>query len=390
MDEGIIKLKKLIKMLKSYSGSTTSLITLILPPKSRIADYQSLLLNEYGTASNIKSRVNRQSVLDAITYAQAHLKLYSHHAPDNGLFLVSGNVTDEHGKAQKITIGIEPIRPVTTSLYRCDNRFHTEELEKMLVDDHTYGFIIVDGESCLYATYCGNVKNILYKFTVELPPKHGRGGQSALRFARHRTEAQDNYIRKVSENANNLFIDKDTNLVNVEGIIFGGSADFKERISTSDILDPRIKKVILGVYDIQYGGQNGLDQAITLASDVLSNVKFVQERKIVTEFLDEIALNTSKYIFGKIQTMKALNDGLIKKLIVDENYNDDDLDIILESSVIKNKTTELHIISNNTTEGTQFCHGFGGLGGILHYPIEIDYENDIDNDFDVDIDDLGL
>jgi len=106
MDEDIIRLKKLIKMLKSYSGSSTSLITLILPPKSRIADYQSMLITEYGTASNIKSRVNRQSVLDAITYAQTHLKLYSHHAPDNGLFLVSGNVIDQCGKSKKITIPI--------------------------------------------------------------------------------------------------------------------------------------------------------------------------------------------------------------------------------------------------------------------------------------------
>lgn len=36
-----------------------------------------MLANEYGTASNIKSRVNRQSVLAAITSAQQRLKLYT-------------------------------------------------------------------------------------------------------------------------------------------------------------------------------------------------------------------------------------------------------------------------------------------------------------------------
>ena len=35
-----------------------------------------MLTHEYGTASNIKSRVNRLSVLSAITSAQARLKLY--------------------------------------------------------------------------------------------------------------------------------------------------------------------------------------------------------------------------------------------------------------------------------------------------------------------------
>lgn len=38
---------------------------------------QKMLGDEYGTASNIKSRVNRLSVLSAITSAQQRLKLYS-------------------------------------------------------------------------------------------------------------------------------------------------------------------------------------------------------------------------------------------------------------------------------------------------------------------------
>ena len=38
---------------------------------------------------------------------------------------------------------------------------------------------------------------MLHKFTVDLPKKHGRGGQSALRFARLRLEKRHNYVRKV-------------------------------------------------------------------------------------------------------------------------------------------------------------------------------------------------
>ena len=43
-----------------------------------------MLADEYGTASNIKSRVNRLSVLGAITSVQHRLKLYSK-VPPNGL-----------------------------------------------------------------------------------------------------------------------------------------------------------------------------------------------------------------------------------------------------------------------------------------------------------------
>lgn len=34
---------------------------------------------------------------------------------------------------------------------------------------------------------------------MDLPKKHGRGGQSALRFARLRMEKRHNYVRKVAE-----------------------------------------------------------------------------------------------------------------------------------------------------------------------------------------------
>ena len=50
-----------------------------LPPARavQISQTAAMLANEYGTASNIKSRVNRQSVLAAITSAQQRLKLYT-------------------------------------------------------------------------------------------------------------------------------------------------------------------------------------------------------------------------------------------------------------------------------------------------------------------------
>lgn len=53
------------------------MISLIMPPKDQVARVQKMLGDEFGTASNIKNRVNRQSVLGAITSAQQRLKLYN-------------------------------------------------------------------------------------------------------------------------------------------------------------------------------------------------------------------------------------------------------------------------------------------------------------------------
>eukprot|EP00984_Skeletonema_dohrnii_P022859 scaffold11957_cov69-Skeletonema_dohrnii-CCMP3373.AAC.1 len=59
----IFKVKKLIKNLEAARGNGTSMISLIIPPGTQISQVAKMLSDEYGTASNIKSRVNRLSVL---------------------------------------------------------------------------------------------------------------------------------------------------------------------------------------------------------------------------------------------------------------------------------------------------------------------------------------
>jgi peptide chain release factor subunit 1 len=102
------------------------------------------------------------------------------------------------------------------------------------------------------------LKRLPRQFTVDLPKKHGRGGQSALRFARLREEKRHNYVRKVAEYAVQHFITDDK--VNVVGIVMAGSADFKTELSQSDMLDQRLAAKIIKVVDISYGGENGFNQ----------------------------------------------------------------------------------------------------------------------------------
>ena len=61
----IWKVKKLIKSLEAARGNGTSMISLIIPPGDQacISRVSKMLADEYGTASNIKSRVNRLVLL---------------------------------------------------------------------------------------------------------------------------------------------------------------------------------------------------------------------------------------------------------------------------------------------------------------------------------------
>lgn len=129
----------------------TSMISLIIPPKDQISRVSKMLADEFGTASNIKSRVNRLSVLGAITSVQHRLKLYTK-VPTNGLVIYCGTIVTEEGKEKKVNIDFEPFKPINTSLYLCDNKFHTEALTALLADDNKFGFIVMDGNGALFGT----------------------------------------------------------------------------------------------------------------------------------------------------------------------------------------------------------------------------------------------
>ncbi|KAF4545232.1 putative eukaryotic peptide chain release factor subunit 1 protein [Lasiodiplodia theobromae] len=414
----IWKVKKLIKRLEAARGNGTSMISLIIPPKDQVSRAAKMLAEEFGTASNIKSRVNRLSVLSAITSTQQRLKLYSK-VPPNGLVIYCGEIITQEGKERKINIDFEPFKPINTSLYLCDNKFHTEALSELLESDQKFGFIIMDGNGALFGTLSGNTREIVHKFSVDLPKKHGRGGQSALRFARLREEKRHNYVRKVAELAVQNFITNDK--VNVAGLILAGSADFKNDLNASDLFDQRLQAKVIKVVDVSYGGENGFNQAIELASETLSNVKFIQEKKLINRYFEEISQDSGKVCYGIDDTLKAMELGACEILIVYENLevtrwtlkDSEGAEIILHTtkqqeedrSQFLDKCTgqemeivdqmpflewlaekyrdfgaTLEFVSDRSSEGNQFVKGFGGIGAILRYKVNFEQLADYSDD----------
>ncbi|KAL2859760.1 hypothetical protein BJX68DRAFT_276908 [Aspergillus pseudodeflectus] len=414
----IWKIKKLIKRLEAARGNGTSMISLIIPPKDQVSRAAKMLAEEFGTASNIKSRVNRLSVLSAITSTQQRLKLYNK-VPPNGLVVYCGEIITSEGKERKINIDFEPFKPINTSLYLCDNKFHTEALSELLESDQKFGFIVMDGNGALFGTLSGNTREVLQKLSVDLPKKHGRGGQSALRFARLREEKRHNYVRKIAELAVQNYITNDK--VNVAGIILAGSADFKNDLNQSDMFDQRLQAKVIKVVDVSYGGENGFNQAIELSAETLSNVKFVQEKKLIGKYFEEISQDTGKVCYGVEDTLKALELGACETLIVYENLdvtrwilkNSEGAEVVVHTTKAQEENREhfldketgaemevvdsssflewlaenykdfgatLEFVSDKSSEGNQFVKGFGGIGALLRYKVNFEQLADFDDE----------
>lgn len=52
--------------------------------------------------------------------------------------------------------------------------FLCQALNALLADDNKFAFIVMDGNGALFGTLCGNTREVLHKFTVDLPKKHGQ------------------------------------------------------------------------------------------------------------------------------------------------------------------------------------------------------------------------
>jgi len=349
------------------------------------------------------------------------LKLYNK-VPARGLVLYTGTIVTDDGKEKKVTFDFEPFKPINASLYLCDNKFHTEALNELLESDDKFGFIVMDGNGTLFGTLSGNTREVLHKFTVDLPKKHGRGGQSALRFARLRMEKRHNYVRKTAELATQFYINPATSQPNVSGLILAGSAEFKTELSQSDMFDPRLQAKVLNIVDVAYGGDNGFNQAIELSAEILANVKFIQEKRLIGKYFEEISQDTGKYVFGIDDTLKALECGAVETLIVWENLDvnryvlknvvtgevlikhlnkeqEDDqsnfrdaetnaeLEVQEKPSLLEWFANEykrfgctLEFVTNKSQEGSQFCRGFGGIGGILRYTLDMRTFDELSDD----------
>lgn len=342
--------------------------------------------------------------------------------PTNGLVVYCGEILTSEGKEKKVNIDFEPFKPINTSLYLCDNKFHTEALAELLESDQKFGFIIMDGNGALFGTLSGNTRDVVHKFSVDLPKKHGRGGQSALRFARLREEKRHNYVRKVAELAVQNFITADK--VNVAGIILAGSADFKNDLNQSDLFDNRLQTKVIKVVDVSYGGENGFNQAIELSAETLSNVKFIQEKKLIGKYFEEVSQDSGRICYGVEDTLKALELGAVETLIVFENLEinrwvlkdsngvqttlhttkqseaanreqfmdretGQEQDVVSQESFLewiaekyKDFGATLEFVSDRSQEGNQFVKGFGGIGGLLRYKVNFEQLVEVDDDDD--------
>ncbi|HKM77714.1 MAG: peptide chain release factor aRF-1 [Candidatus Bathyarchaeia archaeon] len=404
------RLRRTLEMLAEKEGRGTELISLYIPPGRRIHDVMANLREEYGTASNIKSRTTRKNVQDSIDRVSQRLKLFKE-PPENGLVIFCGAIPRNGAGSEKMeTYVLVPPEPINVYFYRCDARFHTEPLQVMVNERNAYGIIVIDTSDAIVATVRGQRMEILQKFSSGVAGKHRAGGQSARRFERIREQSLNEYYHRVANHTYELL----NPVPGLKGIIIGGPGPTKHEFVESDYLNYMLKQKILATIDTSYVGEQGVDEVVSKSQEILKGVRYSEEKRLVQKFLYEIGHETGLGVYGETQVRKYLNAGIVDLLIVSEKIStlhvyvkckncgatddalipqanfvkfeqdlmsstckkcnsaalavDDFKDLVDELIEIADKqNAKIAIISTETDEGIMLKDSFGGIAAILRY-----------------------
>lgn len=355
------KLRKFIKKLENVRGRHTELVSVYIPADYDMNKVMSQLVDEQGTATNIKSTTTRKNVLAALEKMIQHLKIIGK-TPPNGLAVFSGNISDVEGKPDYQVFSIEPPSPLKQRIYRCDKTFVLEPLLDQLEIKECYGLVAMDKREATIAQLKGKSIQVLSSATSNVPGKTRAGGQSAMRFSRLRDIAANEFFKKVGSMMKKEFFQKE----NLKGIIIGGPGRTKLDFLESNAVIDALRQKIIGIKDITYTDEFGIQELVEKSQDILAKEAIAGEKKIMLKFLHTLATDISKAAYGLKEVRRALEMGAVETLLISEDLDDETSEEL--ENIAKQFSTDVRIISTETREGVQL-KDLGMVGALLRFPV---------------------
>jgi peptide chain release factor subunit 1 len=314
------KIRKTLEELTQHSGRGTELITVYIPKGQQLHEVMTQLREEQGTADNIKSDLTRTHVVDSLSKVLQRLKLYKK-TPDKGLVVFCGALPREGGGPPGSEIvkiyEIDPPKDLNTSLYRCDDHFHTDILKDMLQDDNIIGLLAIDAKDAGWGLLHGDKLEVLKQTGSGVAGKHRQGGQSAKRFQKLREMELQYYFNRVAEITREYFID----IYQVKGLIVSGPGPTKEEFVNKEYLEYRLQNNIIATIDASYSGAEGIREAFSKCSDILSNFRMVEEKKIIEKLFQEINTNSGLGSYGLKEVIEMLKNNVAGMIIISDDIN---------------------------------------------------------------------
>lgn len=183
---------------------------------------------------------------------------------------------------------------------------------------------------------------------------------SAQRFHRVIEGMAKDFYKKVGD----MMKDQLLEMRELKGIIIGGPGPTKEDFINGDFITNDLKKRIIGVKDLSYTGEYGLQELLDKSQDILAQEEVAEEKKYMDQFFTLLAKQPGKVAYGEKEVEEAIQMGMVDTLLVSESLGDDRIDKYGEEA--DKEGTKMVVISVETREGVQLKE-LGGIAALLRY-----------------------
>jgi peptide chain release factor subunit 1 len=150
-----------------------------------------------------------------------------------------------------------------------------------------------------------------------VPGKTRAGGQSARRYERLREMRLQEYFTRVGRHADETFLP----IENFKGLILGGPGPTKYDFEKGDYLNYMLKDKIIDVIDTSYVEEQGVKEIVDKAPEIMRKIRYIEEKKIMQQFLYEIGHDTGMVTYGEEDVRRALETGSVRTLLLSDSLD---------------------------------------------------------------------
>jgi peptide chain release factor subunit 1 len=244
---------------------------------------------------------------------------------------------------------------------------------------------------------------VIKNFDSMVPRKHRQGGQSAQRFERLIEIAAHEFFKKISDNATEVFLNKEE----MGGILIGGPGATKDQFVKEGYLHHELQKKVVDTFDTGYTDEYGLRELVENAKSAIIDIELMHEKELIQRLLTEIRnMDGGLSSYGEEDVRKATLAGAVDVLLLSEGLNkrrvyvkcpkgheyaytsrsspekaecrecgssasiENDIDLVDDYFEMADQFgTTVEIISADSEEGEMLMKAFGGIAAILRYRV---------------------
>ena len=262
----------------------------------------------------------------------------------------TGRIFDANGTqvSESKCVAFEPERKILQRYYRCDRRFHTEQLQQLATPSAKFGLVWCSGDDVdLYEFFANYELKKLKSCSAHLKNSHRKGGQSQKRFERLIEGQRNDYYNYVVDIIHSTFVLDSPQ--SIQKIFIVGNGNKQTEL---------FKRLNSGI-------QSHCDMVTSDGSSIYDVLKTLnlninrQTEKYLTEFYNQVHLGMVTY--GRKETATCLESGQLRVMFSTSRD---------EESKCKDWNTEFVWVEGKTSLEQKFINEFGGVGGITRWKLE--------------------